>query len=117
MMNHRQIAEAYWRTNFPSEVATEDDPARFFADLVQQVEDQVSAVPAEHKDAAREIALADLVYLPPEPRTEDKPMQGTTRLGWENSARPHLPSSDHRPPGTGLVQCQRASRALATTSS
>ena len=94
-MDYATTAERYWRTHLPSQVATMEDPTAFFADLGQQVQDQIEAGIAEGTEiaerllppeptyeqlkamhyrvakAAQESALEHLVFLPPEPGTED----------------------------------------------
>lgn len=78
-------AEQYWRTYLPGLYKTIDNPAAFFRDLSEQVDEQIEAalltppvlptdptphqVIAEHQGQLRavtEIALHDLVFLPPE---------------------------------------------------
>lgn len=100
------MAERYWETYLPSRMATVGDRKAFFTDLGKQVErlvvagmeHQMANMPTSatsHRerasllDAARssaeEIALADLVLLPPEPGTENRRLVGSGPLpGWED---------------------------------
>lgn len=109
-MDHREMAETYWRTYLPSRYASIPPGQReeFFRDLSSQVREQVASavnaarpeagLPADAtylemraahqqvRDSAREIALADLVFLPPEPGTEDLRQVGFVPLGWDDAS-------------------------------
>lgn len=110
-MTERQVAteaERYWKTYLPSQYETiEDEPrSEFFRRLAAQVTEQVDAAMEKYKqpstsssieltrayqgarEAAQEIALTDLVFLPPEPGMEDRRMEGGTRLGWDEEDAP-----------------------------
>jgi hypothetical protein len=114
MSQYEQTARNYWETYLPSATAELDDPTTFFRELAQQVEDQIEsavltpptvdpeASAADREQAyaaalraARETALADLVYLPPEPGTETKRLTGWTPPGW--TAAEQTPASETEP--------------------
>jgi len=103
---HATTAERYWTTYLPSRVEAVADPDALWDDLSRQVETMVSAslpaaqeaVKAENPDvtypdlagmlraahdALEQDALREIVFLPPEPGTEDKRMPGTVLPGWE----------------------------------
>lgn len=87
---YARIAEGYWTTYLPSRVAKLPDPARFFARLGADVAEQVRSLEEDltppstdsflanlgaleaARRSAEEIALAEMVYLPMEPGTEDR---------------------------------------------
>ena len=94
------MAERYWTTYLPSEVAkmAPEDRAPFFASLGQDVADAIEQATAENlahstkptdspvmrekrraaaAARAREEVLADLVYLPKEPGTADRTLPVT----------------------------------------
>lgn len=99
-------AKAYWQTYLPSQFATIEDPEQFFLSLGQQVMEQVveagqsvrlpSTPDSRQLVAARqgamlqaeEIAMADLVFLPPEPGTEERRLVGTVLPGWDEETPP-----------------------------
>lgn len=102
MNRYGQIARAYWETYLPSRMATVGDPETFFRKLGEEVQEQIEAGTAQATipetssseeltaayqgaaKAAEEAAMADLVFLPPEPGTEDRRMPGTLLPGWED---------------------------------
>lgn len=107
MARYAARAQTYWETYLPSRVATISDPTEFFRDLSNQVEEQIedalqqpvklpeNATPeqivAAHRGqlaAATEEALTDLVFLTPEPGTEDRRLPGTTLEGWDAPTEP-----------------------------
>jgi hypothetical protein len=88
---YARIAEGYWTTYLPSRVAKLPDPERFFARLGADVAEQVQSLEMDldqrrsgndylarvgelmaNRRSAEEIALAEMVYLPMEPGTEDR---------------------------------------------
>ena len=109
---YAKIAENYWRTYLPSQVATMRDPSVFFQSLGTQVQDQIDFTMLEHRDAAtarlpedatyeqtvaaikgaakaaEEQALAELVFQPPEEGTEDRRLEGLTLPGWDQEPAP-----------------------------
>lgn len=108
---YAKTARAYWETYRPTETAAMSDPDGFFRSLGQQVKEQVSgtadqmpsSLPANPTSqdlvaarqgamrAAEEIAMVDLVFLPPEPGTEERRLVGSgPLLGWEDDAEPPL---------------------------
>jgi hypothetical protein len=93
--DYATIALRYWTTYLPSQLATIPEPDRttFFADLGRRVDELVEDLTEENLEGtlsptdppdlrpqrgrmaherARETALAELVYLPKEPGTEDR---------------------------------------------
>lgn len=100
-----KTAEAYWKTYLPREYATIEDPTAFFESLSDQVDTQIEqalltppAVPenptpqqviAAHQGQLRavtEVALADLVFLPPE-KEAIRASQGNL-AGWADDPQP-----------------------------
>lgn len=113
---HAETARRYWTTYLPSRVATISDQEAFFRDLSEQVDDQIAAAllspPTLPKDAtsqervaahqaqaraAKEEALNDLVFLKPEPGTENRRLEGWTLPGWADE--PPTPPSSSGPQG------------------
>lgn len=121
MARFAETARRYWQTYLPSQYATIEDPETFFRDLSEQVEDQIAAqlttvpdVPAgaspqervaiheAQRRAAQEVALADLVFLRPEPGTETKRPEGRTLPGWDDDPEaPEQPSPATSPDPSG----------------
>jgi hypothetical protein len=102
-----RTAERYWRTYLPSQYATIEDPTEFFRSLSDQVDEQIASalrtpptIPADatpqqviaaHQGQVRavtEVALHDLVFLPPEPAAANRSMVGTTLPGWQDDLPP-----------------------------
>lgn len=91
---YEQLARTYWETYLPEQTASLPDPTSFFASLSEQVSDEVdseaqsildsmpkatdpSAKVGQRLQAIRDAehrVLADLVFLTPEPGTEDLEM-------------------------------------------
>ena len=109
---HAETARRYWETYLPSATAELDDPTAYFEDLGRQVELQIEAAlltpptvdeeatPREKEAtfqatarAAEESALQDLVFLPPEPGTEQKRLVGWTPPGWETETATETPTA------------------------
>ena len=65
MNEYGQLARTYWRTALPSRCSALTDA--FFTDLGRQVAVAIAA-------QARELVLADLVYLPPEVSQDQDPV-------------------------------------------
>lgn len=108
MPNYADLAERYWKTYLPSKYARLKDPKTFFRNLSMQVRDQIAAamdsadpeaglpenptylqIKAAYegvRKAAEEAALKELVFLPPEPGTEHRRMEGLVLPGWEDEA-------------------------------
>lgn len=104
---YAKVAENYWRTYLPSQVATMENPTEFFQSLGTQVQDAIDYEQTEHQQAAtsrlpenatyeqrvaaltgaakaaEEQALTELVFLPPEPGTEERRLEGLQLAGWD----------------------------------
>jgi hypothetical protein len=101
--HYARVAETYWQTFLPSQNAKipPDQRQAFFQDLGRQVPEQVAYLAADSLRAtsratdppvvrerrarmaelgAEEEALAELVYLPKEPGTDDRQMPRTHRI-------------------------------------
>jgi len=94
MSDYATIARRYWQTYLPSRYASLSDPETFFRNLADQVTQEIADLtpmlagddsPDETyqekvgrlnaaRSQATERAMAELVYLPPEPGTEDQEM-------------------------------------------
>lgn len=105
--HYATLAQRYWTTYLPSQVEQMEDPAAHFEWLGKQVMEQIEAALPDAEEAAvealppdapyqmhvaardnarravTELALKDLIYLPPEPGTEGRRMAGETLVGWE----------------------------------
>ena len=103
---YAKLAERYWTTYLPTQVAETSDPKALFDSLGEQVEAMIAAsLPAAMdavkrenpdatfpqlrgllrgaRDAVEQDALRQIVMLPPEEGTEAKRMPGTELPGWE----------------------------------
>ena len=107
MNRYGRTAQAYWETYLPSRVAAIPRAEReaFFSQLGRDVEEQVVTLqpqlagpdPAGEgflekvgrlnnaRSRAEEMVMADLVYLPPEPGTEDREPPSTLPPGVETA--------------------------------
>ena len=117
---YETTAERYWRTFLPTQVAAMEDPTTFFRGLADQVRSRVrgavatadveaslpenptyAQIRAAHegvRQAAEEAAMADLVFLPPEPGTESRRPEGLVLPGWEDE-----PTETPTPPSSPAV--------------
>ncbi len=109
-MNYAETAQRYWETYLPSRHAQLEDPETFYRELASQVRAEIAAamastrpeaglpenptylqIRAAHegaRKAAEEQALTELVFLTPEPGTEDRRMTGFVLPGWEDEETP-----------------------------
>ena len=106
MNRYGQIALDYWITYRPAQIAQMSDPQAWATQIGEQIKEQVisaqqdAPIPDEasylqivnaQKAAgkiAEEQALNELVYLTPEPGTEDRRMSGLSLPGWEQPLPP-----------------------------
>lgn len=94
MNNYVTLARRYWETYRPQELSAMEDPEKFFTELGKEVDETVTSqtqallaarIPAggpeeqagliaQARQMAEERALAELVFLPPEPGRERQEM-------------------------------------------
>jgi hypothetical protein len=125
MNAYGRTAMTYWQTYLPTQVAQMQDPEAFFEDLGQKVmtlvvTGQDEAVTSQTppgmsrpafiqgaRRSAEEEALKDLVYLQPEPGTQERRLEGLVLPGWQEQEAPDeapVPADPAGPPAASVQE-------------